>query len=150
MLIRCLVALFSFSLPQLTANISTHAILVLSSVLETPCCNFPSTRAWAHTALRTLWSWSGCCGLWLEQKWLASCSDLKMLPHWAEDIDFCACSCIAICSTPFDHSSLGLCCSAISNSPLCKLPTLEFHITIFLICKCLFNQVEKIDKLFLL
>lgn len=113
------------------------------SVLEAAWCNFPSTRAWAHTALRTIWSWSGCCRLWLEQKWLKSSSDLKMLPSWAEDIDFWTCFCIAIYSTPFDHSILGLCCSAISTSPLCKIPILEFHKIIFLVCKYLLNQMNK-------
>lgn len=90
------------------------------SALETASCNFTSTCAWSHIVSRTLWSWSGCCSLWLKQKWLPSCRDLKTHPHRTEDIDFCTCSCIAIYSKLIDHRILGLWCPSISNSPLCR------------------------------
>lgn len=107
------------------------------SGLETTSCNFPSTCASAHTVSRTLWSWSGCCWLWLEQKWLPSCRDLKMLPHWTEDIDFCTCSCIAIHSKPFDYSILWFCCQLFQ--------TLFFLENLFLNSAWLFSRSTNVS-----
>lgn len=82
---------FSVALTQPAANWLPQ-ILMLGwlpmSGAENACCNLPSTSAWVHTVLRTLWCWSVCCRVWLEQEWLPSCMwRKKRLPHWTEDID---------------------------------------------------------------
>lgn len=112
------------------------------SGLETTSCNFPSTCASAHTVSRTLWSWSGCCWLWLEQKMTSKLPWPQNAPplnrrYWLLHLLLCC----NIQQTIWPQHPVVL-LSTISNSLLFRKPILEFWVTVFTVQKCLLNQVD--------